>query len=222
MVIKDRKTSEKQTVASSKSVKEQATTKKPTISKSKPAKIPTTTKSTSEKKKVTSISNTTESVAKKKIETTKLPVKKQSKELALYLSYDGNGHRFEKDCETYLHRYHEKYGKVKINPKKTGDGGCDLFSDVLDDFNDVKKRYYFQAKLRNPDGPVVGPEVLNALIGAIERLKLNEKEDDDDIKRIGVVITTGRFSDKTKAQARKMNMQLIDGIKLSKEPRFNT
>ena len=91
---------------------------------------------------------------------------------------------------------------------------------MLDDYNDVKKRYYYQAKLRNPEGPPLEPGVLDALIGTIEKLKLKEKE--DDIERIGVVITTGRFSDKTKAQARKMHMILIDGTKLSKEPRFNS
>lgn len=211
MVSKDSKKTEKRALVSSKSVKEQATTKKPTIPKSKPDKKPA--------KKPTTTNSTT---AKKKIETTKPPVKKQSKELALYLSYDGNGHRFEKDCETYLHRYSEKYGRIIINPKKTGDGGCDLLSEKLDCFENVEKRYYFQAKLRNPEGPVVGPEVLDALIGTIQKLKLKEIEDDDDIERIGVVITTGRFSDKTKAQARKMHMQLIDGIILSKETRFNT
>ena len=153
--------------------------------------------------KTTTKSATKKTEPKKKTEKASI----STSENKVHSTFKGHEHFFELFCEAYLSRH--KYGEVKINPKKSRDGGVDIRCFREDD--DKTIIYYISCK----NIEKVGPLPIREINGVTPR-----NLDDEDVIYIPMLMTSGKLTADAQKEAKKLGVQIIDGNKLAKEKRI--
>ena len=190
------------------------TTKSTRASSKKTVKITASKANTKSKTAVKSSATKIKSKAtEKKASVTKLtPVQEK-----LYLEFETHPIDFEERCCTYLNSNHVKgkYGHAERNQIGGPDGGIDAYCIKYDDYDDICAVYYVQIKNKRQ----VGSNIIDSLSGAMDKYRNKiTKEAEEDVPRIGIVMTSGVFTAEAKRAAKKMSRKiiLIDGTEISK------
>lgn len=128
----------------------------------------------------------------------------------LYNSFE-NGYEFE----IFLKKYFENLGLNNVSvTQKSHDGGIDLigYHDGIDNVHKIdQKKYIIQAKRYMPNESI-GVSVIRELKGVLN------------IGEVGIVITTGKFSNDAITESSNNVLHpiiLIDGLKLIRSCNFN-